>query len=134
MNALAPCPGCRRHVRTGALECPFCAAALDGIPVPKLPIQFGQHRRTALFFMGATIAALGASCSGDTGGSSDAGGGPIDEGGMGDIYGTPGFGGYPGVGGYGAVGGTAGTGGAAGAPIDDSGPAGAGGGPQDEGG
>jgi hypothetical protein len=136
VNALAPCPGCQRHVRTGSFECPFCRGQLDGIAIPKPPIQFGAHRRSTLLFMGATIAALGASCSSeDDGSGTDAG--PIDEGGLVDHYGAPGLGGFGGTGGT-ATGGTAGTAGgtagAAGGPIDDSGTAGAGGGPIDEGG
>jgi hypothetical protein len=147
MLALAPCPHCKRHVRTGSNECPFCTGALDGIPVQKPPIQFSLHRRGAILFMGATLAALGASCSdsddtggknqaldsgqagaggtssggssGSTasGGSAGSGGGPIDEGGVGDAYGLPPFDGEAGP--FGET---------------DSGAAGAGGGPVDEGG
>jgi hypothetical protein len=96
---LAPCPSCRRHVRTTEASCPFCAAALPGdladrvIPAPpgrlsrwgrkrpQTPAPEGRLSRAAVFLFGASLAVTG--CGSDVttdrsaagvGGSGGAGG------------------------------------------------------------
>ena len=57
---LAPCPGCRRHVRSGG-ECPFCASA--GPALTARVSAVGRLSRAMVF--GAALAAT-AACGGKT--------------------------------------------------------------------
>lgn len=104
MNALTPCPGCRRHVRQSETSCPFCSVELDlSVADPVLPRT--RLGRAALFAFGATLAA---SVSTTACGSDDDGGGSGGSGGSGATSsgGSGGSGGSAGS----ATGGTAGSG------------------------
>lgn len=66
MTPLAPCPGCRRHVRVGEPVCPFCAAAVGHLTAPAAPPARRATSRRA-WLLGAAMLATGAACGGDTG-------------------------------------------------------------------
>ena len=57
MQALTPCPSCRRHVRSDALRCPFCDA--EGVLENPLGFHAGSapnRVRHAVLALGATLA------------------------------------------------------------------------------
>jgi hypothetical protein len=98
---LAPCPSCRRHVRTTESACPFCAAALPrDLAAPAIRPARRRLGRAAAFAFGASVAVTGCGSevssdgiAGGVGGSnSDAGAydaGPDDDGGTQAKYGAP---------------------------------------------
>jgi hypothetical protein len=54
---LAPCPGCRRHVRATSAACPFCGARLAALAT--IPSAKSRLARGALFAFASTVAACG---------------------------------------------------------------------------
>jgi len=51
VEQLEPCPGCRRHVRIGERDCPFCGGALnfEGLAPPLLPTERLSRGQFAAF-------------------------------------------------------------------------------------
>lgn len=54
-HPLAPCPGCRRHVRVAEATCPFCRSDLEGLAA-RPDRDFGRLGRAALFAAAALVA------------------------------------------------------------------------------
>ena len=52
---LAPCTGCRRHVRTSESACPFCGSAIRAV-APEVSGAVGRMSRAALVAAGLAIA------------------------------------------------------------------------------
>lgn len=52
---LAPCPGCRRHVRVAEAACPFCRSSLEGLAA-RPERELGRLGRAALFAAAALVA------------------------------------------------------------------------------
>ena len=89
-EALAPCPGCRRHVRMSAgPSCPFCATTL-GARVA-VPVQNRRLPRGAVFAFASTvvIAGCGGAVESPTPTDAAADTNAIDSGGPGPLYGAP---------------------------------------------
>jgi hypothetical protein len=57
MSALAVCPGCERHVRTGEPSCPFCGARTIDLVAPPRRVTVRAGRLAAL---GAIV--IGTAC------------------------------------------------------------------------
>jgi hypothetical protein len=100
MNALAPCPSCRRHVRVVESACPFCGSAVALGAIAPRGVYGQRLGRAALFTFGAAIATTagcGTSTTPSDAGTSpgiDAGdvadvGNDADYGSIHDAYGTP---------------------------------------------
>jgi hypothetical protein len=53
---LTPCPGCRRHVATDDLRCPFCGVAHAGGVPRAIKMISGRWSRAAVFAGGALVA------------------------------------------------------------------------------
>ena len=64
MEALTPCTGCARHIRSSESECPFCATPLaaQAAAAPRAP-RIGRLTRAAVFAGAALIAPA---CGGTT--------------------------------------------------------------------
>lgn len=58
-SKLAPCPACARHVRIVEARCPFCAASIEGMPVPARARPTTRLGRAALFAFGTAALAPG---------------------------------------------------------------------------
>ena len=65
--SLLPCPGCRRHVRTGARACPFCGVSLAAPFAPDVVPDTRGWKRAAVFSFGLAMANCGGSTTGSTG-------------------------------------------------------------------
>lgn len=58
---LVPCPACQRHVKSGAVACPFCDGPLDGpTRADSVPDTRGW-KRAAIFTFGAALTVAGCS-------------------------------------------------------------------------
>lgn len=65
MNALVPCPACRRHVRSSEAACPFCASSLPSdLRARAVPAANKRLDRLAAFTFAASVAVTGCTISG----------------------------------------------------------------------
>ena len=58
-TSLLPCPGCHRHVKSGAPACPFCDVALAAPGAPAALPDTRGWKRAALFSFGLAVANCG---------------------------------------------------------------------------
>ena len=84
---LAPCPGCRRHVRAAEGGCPFCGAVLVVAPIPNAATRLA---RGALFVFASSVTACGGSTASEptiaeTGSDTSV----LDTGSAASLYGAP---------------------------------------------
>ncbi len=61
--ALLPCPGCARHVKSGAPTCPFCDAPLHAAARPVDMPDTRGWKRAAVFTFGLAVGACSSTTS-----------------------------------------------------------------------
>ncbi|MBL8683970.1 MAG: hypothetical protein JNK05_32660 [Myxococcales bacterium] len=77
-NALVPCGGCGRHVRSSETACPFCGATVNEDARAKaIPAANTRMTRNAMFVFATTLALSG--CAASTGPSDSGTGGDVQS-------------------------------------------------------